>query len=85
MQARDVFDLQLLSRHAAAGRAAPPASVEKALEQLGTINLAIFLDQVVPFLPADLAAYYGTREAWNQMKDQVRHDLSAALLPPPAS
>ena len=81
-QARDVFDLHLLSRHAAASRAAPPALVEKALEQLDTITFAMFQDQVGPFLPADLAAYYGTAEAWNQMKEQVQHDLSAALSPP---
>ena len=84
-QARDVFDLQLLSRHAAAGREAPPALVEKALEQLATITLAMFLDQVVPFLPEDLAAYYGTEKAWTQMKEQARQDLSAALPPSPAS
>ncbi|MBL9219038.1 MAG: nucleotidyl transferase AbiEii/AbiGii toxin family protein [Opitutaceae bacterium] len=84
-QARDVFDLQLLSRHAAAGREAPPALVEKALEQLATITFAMFLDLVIPFLPADLAAYYGTEEAWSQMKEQVRQDLTAALPPPPAT
>lgn len=83
-QARDVFDLQLLSRHAAAGREAPAALVEKALEQLATITHAMFYDQVVPFLPADLAAYYDTPEAWGQMKEQVRQDLSAALPPSPA-
>lgn len=80
-QARDVFDLHLLSRHAAAGREAPPTLVTKALEQLATITLAMFHDQVVPFLPADLAAYYGTPEAWDQMKTQVRQDLTNALPP----
>lgn len=84
-QARDVFDLQLLSRHAAAGREAPPALVEKALEQLATITHAMFHDQVALFLPMDLAAYYGTADAWNQMKEQVCQDLSAALPPPPTA
>ncbi|HEY4302737.1 MAG TPA: nucleotidyl transferase AbiEii/AbiGii toxin family protein [Candidatus Didemnitutus sp.] len=83
-QARDVFDLQLLSPHAPAGRQAPPALVRQALEQLAVISLAMFRDQVVPFLPADLAAYYGTPEAWNRMKAQVRADLESAL-PPVAS
>ena len=78
-QARDVFDLQLLSPHAAAGRKSPPALVQQALEQLSTITLPMFRDQVVPFLPADLAAYYATSETWNRMKDQVRADLSSVL------
>lgn len=78
-QARDVFDLQLLSPHASAAKKAPRALIEQALDQLSTINLAMFRDQVVPFLPADLAAYYATAEAWNGMKRQVRADLSAAL------
>jgi len=82
-QARDVFDLQLLSRHAAAGKKAPPALIQQALEQLATITLAMFRDQVVPFLPADLAAYYGAAEVWNAMKEQVRIDLYSAS-PSPA-
>lgn len=82
-QARDVFDLHLLSRHAAAARESPAALVAKALEQLVLITAAIFQEQVVPFLPADLATYYGTREAWDSMKSQVRNDLSAASNPPP--
>jgi hypothetical protein len=78
-QARDVFDLQLLSPHAVAAKKAPPALVQQALEQLGTISLAMFRDQVVPFLPADLATHYAAAEAWKAMKEQVRTDLSSAL------
>jgi hypothetical protein len=80
-QARDVFDLQLLSPHAAAAQKVPPALVQQALERLSTVSLAMFRDQVVPFLPADLAAYYATSETWNRMKEQVRSDLSSALTP----
>src|SRR6202789_374712 len=69
-QARDVFDLQLLSSHAAAARNAPSALIEQALEQLSTIGVAMFRDQVGPFLPPDLAAYYGAAASWNRMKDQ---------------
>ncbi|MGA3008497.1 MAG: nucleotidyl transferase AbiEii/AbiGii toxin family protein [Opitutaceae bacterium] len=78
-QARDVFDLHLLSPHAMAAKKAPPALVRQAVEQLSTITLAMFRDQVVPFLAADLAAYYGTSESWNKMKGQVRADLSSVL------
>jgi len=82
-QARDVFDLHHLSRYAAAGREAPPDLVIQAMEQLNLIGFDRFKDQVVPFLPMDLAAYYGTPEAWKAMSEKVRNDLSAAL--PPAS
>ena len=83
VQARDIFDLHHLSQYAAAGREAPPELVTQAIEQLGLISFAMFNDQVVPFLPTDLAAHYGTREAWKAMSEKVWHDLSAAL--PPAS
>ncbi len=83
VQARDVFDLHHLSHYAAAGREAPPALVAQAIEQLGLINFEMFQDQVVPFLPGDLASYYGTPEAWKAMSEKVRHDLVAAL--PPSS
>ena len=83
VQARDVFDLHHLSQHAAAGHEAPPELVEKAIEQLSLISFAMFQDQVVPFLPGDLAAHFGTPEAWKTMSQRVRHDLLAAL--PPSS
>ena len=81
VQARDVFDLHHLSQYAAAGRAAPPRLVAQAMEQLGLISFAMFKDQVVPFLPTDLAAHYGTSEAWKAMSEKVRNDLLAALPP----
>ena len=81
VQARDVFDLHHLSQYAAAGRAAPPELVAQAMEQLGLISFAMFKDQVVPFLPTDLAAHYGTPEAWKAMSEKVRNDLLAALPP----
>jgi predicted nucleotidyltransferase component of viral defense system len=79
VQARDVFDLHHLSQYAAAGREAPPVSVTQAIEQLGLISFAMFQDQVVPFLPADLASHYGTPEVWKAMSEKVWHDLVAAL------
>jgi hypothetical protein len=79
VQARDVFDLHHLSQYAAAGREAPPVLVTQAIEQLGLISFAMFQDQVVPFLPADLASYFGTPEAWKAMSEKVWHDLVAAL------
>jgi hypothetical protein len=82
VQARDVFDLHHLAAYFAAGKEAPSALVTQAIEQLGLINFAMFQEQVVPFLPVDLAAYYGTPEAWQAIAAKVRNDLSAALPPP---
>jgi predicted nucleotidyltransferase component of viral defense system len=81
VQARDVFDLNHLSRYAEAARKAPAGVVTRAIEQLGLINFAMFKDQVVPFLPVDLAAHYGTPESWKTMSESVRSDLSKALAP----
>ena len=81
VQARDVFDLDHLRPHAAAAKTAPLDEVKQALEQLTLIDFAMFNTQVVPFLPSDLAAYYGTNEAWLELSEKVCLDLSAALPP----
>jgi predicted nucleotidyltransferase component of viral defense system len=81
VQARDVFDLNHLSQYAAAGREASPGLVTRAMEQLTLIDFNMFKDQVVPFLPIELAAYYGTPEAWKALSEKVWSDLSKALLP----
>jgi hypothetical protein len=51
------------------------------MEQLTLIDFHMFQDQVVPFLPIELAAHYGTPEAWKTLSEKVWSDLSAALLP----
>lgn len=81
VQARDVFDLHHLARYAGAGKEAPPELVAQAMAQLSLISFAMFMEQVTPFLPLDLAAHYGTPEAWQSMSKQVWDDLSAALPP----
>lgn len=81
VQARDVFDLHHLSPYAAAARDVPPKLLEQAIEQLSLIGFSMFHDQVVPFLPADLASHYTAPEAWKAIVEKVRHDLMAALLP----
>lgn len=82
VQARDVFDLHHLSNYAAAARQAPRALVEKAMEQLSLISFGMFRDQVVPYLPRDLAGYCGTPEAWKTISEKVLDDLSSALKSP---
>ncbi|MFA5263455.1 MAG: nucleotidyl transferase AbiEii/AbiGii toxin family protein [Opitutaceae bacterium] len=81
VQARDVFDLHHLSRYAAAARSAPVDEVKLALAQLAMISHEMYLDQVIPFLPTDLASHYETPEQWKAISEQVFNDLSAALPP----
>lgn len=83
VQARDAFDLHHLSQYSSAGREAPTELVTRAIDQLGLLSFAMFRDQVLPFLPADLAAHYGTPAVWKAMSEKVSRDLFAAL--PPAS
>lgn len=82
VQARDVFDLNLLSASAGAAKDVPLELTTQAVEQLGLITFEMFMEQVIPFLPEDLAGYYGTPEAWEAMSEQVGNDLSTALPPP---
>lgn len=79
VQARDVFDLDHLSPFAAAARDVPSCLVAQAIEQLGLITFEMFRDQVVPYLPNDLASHYGTSEAWKVMSQRVAGDLSSAI------
>jgi hypothetical protein len=79
VQARDVFDLHHLARFAEAAKLVPSELVTQAMGQLGMISFEMFMEQVVPFLPSDLAAHYGTPEAWKNMSGQVWNDLSTTL------
>jgi len=81
VQARDVFDLHHLARFADAGNGVPAELVARAIGQLSMVSFEMFMGQVVPFLPADLAAHYGTPGAWRNMSEQVGKDLAAALPP----
>ena len=78
-QARDVFDLHHLSNYSAAARRAPRELLERAMGQLCLISYEMYRDQVVPYLPVDLAAYYGRPEAWKTISERVLEELSAAL------
>jgi len=78
VQARDVFDLHHLAPFAAAAKDVPRAILQRAIEQLELISFEMFMGQVVPFLPSDLAAHHGTRGSWKAMLQQVRADLAAA-------
>jgi len=79
VQARDVFDLHHLSHYSSAARDLPPAVLLRAMEQISLIGFDMFKDQVVPFLPVDLAAHYGASRSWKAMSEKVRNDLASAL------
>jgi len=81
VQARDIFDLHHLSRFAPAGKQVAPETTSLALEQLHLVSFEMFNDQVVPYLPADLATYYGTPDAWEKMSGEVEQNLISALPP----
>jgi hypothetical protein len=76
VQARDVFDLDHLSSFAEAASGVPSELAARAVEQLGLITFEMFREQVVPYLPNDLAEHYGTPTAWKAMVDCVGNDLS---------
>ena len=78
VQARDVFDLHHLSGSAGCASGMEADLASRAISQLGMITFAMFYEQVVPFLPPDLAAFYGTPEAWTTMVERVRRDLARA-------
>lgn len=78
VQARDVFDLDHLSSFAEAASGVPSELAARAVEQLGLITFEMFREQVVPYLPNDLAEHYGTPAAWKAMVDCVGNDLSRA-------
>jgi hypothetical protein len=78
VQARDVFDLDHLSSFAEAARGVSLDLVTRAIEQLGLITFDMFREQVVPYLPNDLASHYASIEAWKAMVGRVGNDLSRA-------
>lgn len=79
-QARDVFDLKLLLDAGAAKEALPPETrklLPEAIEHAMGVGYDDFNGQVVAFLDPDYRDYYGTRQAWDRMQDEVVVGLEA--------
>lgn len=76
VQARDAFDLDHLSATAKADAEVSPQIAARALEQLSLITFEMFKEQVVPFLPADLAEYHGTPATWEALAKRVGKALA---------
>ncbi len=74
-QARDVWDLEHLFRTIGADpRPIPPylrEQVAGAVERVFEMSFGIFQSHVVPYLNAEHQDLYGTREAWDRMRESV--------------
>jgi predicted nucleotidyltransferase component of viral defense system len=74
-QARDVWDLDHLLRSTNADPRPLSDGVREALpgalERVGSLGYDVFKAQVVPYLPEDDQRIYGTRDAWDRMRELV--------------
>lgn len=71
-QARDIFDLELLS-HSAKIRKVEVASadLEKAQENALTVSFDDFKGQVLAYLPAEYQEYYSSDKTWNDLVAKI--------------
>jgi predicted nucleotidyltransferase component of viral defense system len=78
-QARDVFDLALLSDRGAKNFKMRKAKKEiaAACDNVISISLDQFMSQVVAYLPAEFRDYYGTTQTWEELQQKVLTVLQA--------
>lgn len=69
---RDLFDLHHLLTYA---KASPQKPAADALEKIGSFRFSHFQEEVLPFLPADLAKHYG-KENFEKLRKAVLSLLS---------
>lgn len=75
---RDLFDLYHLltySNLATGSLQLPGAVTQAAIEKISSFEKNDFLEQVAPFLPADLAKLYGEKEGFEKLRLQVQTAL----------
>jgi hypothetical protein len=73
-QARDIFDLKLLSDAGAAATPLPKAHVEqlpKAIDNAMSIGFEDFVGQVVAFLEPEHQADFSSRSSWETLQEHV--------------
>jgi predicted nucleotidyltransferase component of viral defense system len=74
-QARDIWDLDHLLRSTNADPRPLPQTVRQALpgalERAMSLEYDVFKAQVVPYLPQEEQSIYGTRDAWDRMRELV--------------
>lgn len=80
VQSRDVFDLKLLMD---AGGTQKPIPASAADHLAGAINNAMAIDydafagQVLAYLEPEYQDHYGSKQAWNELQEQVVNALEA--------
>ena len=79
LQARDVFDLDLLLRRKPLAAGSVEAELlAKAAEHALMLPFDAFRDQVLPFLEPDAVELYEREEAWESMQTFVAEKLEQA-------
>jgi predicted nucleotidyltransferase component of viral defense system len=85
VQARDVFDLELLTKRKAheqiAGKQTRPskAKLSKAIENAMSVSFEQFSSQVVAYLSSEYASYFGSEKAWNEIQTLAVETLEGLL------
>lgn len=80
VQSRDVFDLKLLLDAGGAEQQLPAtaaANLTAAIDNASAVNYDAFAGQVLAYLEPEYQDHYGSRQAWNELRDQVVTGLKA--------
>jgi len=80
VQSRDLFDLKLLLDAGGAERSLPAttaAHLATAIDNALAIDYDAFAGQVLAFLEPEYQAHYRSKQAWNDLQEQVVHSLEA--------
>lgn len=77
---RDLFDLCHLMKEARldliqVAKGMPKEEIQKAADKLRSFSFRDFQEQVLPFLPPSMIAYFELRGSFDDMKNQVEHCL----------
>jgi predicted nucleotidyltransferase component of viral defense system len=82
VQSRDVFDLKLLLDAGGAEKPLPAAAavnVAAAINNGLAVDFDAFAGQVLAFLEPEYQEHYGSRRAWNDLRQQVVNGLEALV------
>ena len=80
VQSRDVFDLKLLMDAGGAERPLPAiatAHLAAAIDNAMAVDYDAFAGQVLAYLEPEYHGHYGSKQAWNELQEQVVNGLEA--------
>lgn len=77
---RDLFDLYHLVKEMRVdliqvAKSIPEREVQKAVDKFRNFSFRDFQEQVLPFLPSSMIAYFALRGSFDDMKSQMEHSL----------